>query len=199
MEKAGSLADLGDWPGAKIDRRSRKVIRHAYDQVLSACARLASFASGSPTTTSGPIDERQEALAVDDLVDFAIHARRLIENTAKRQRFGQVVIRSRSKSGPSELRLLAIVNTLIHHQDIEIVRTEWKAERLAGVRRSIDDFLTLPNRSFPPLVSVKSDQGKFIMFDLRELVETFQQQVLEPIVDLCNEHGFLLDDFLMDN
>jgi hypothetical protein len=75
-----SLAELGDWPSIEIG--SHSVIRHAYENVLNACARLASFATGGPTTTDGPISQQQEILAVDDLVAFAIHARRLIENTA---------------------------------------------------------------------------------------------------------------------
>ena len=74
-----TLPDLGNWPSIKIG--SHSVIRHAYQNVLNACARLASFATGSPTTTDGPIDQQQELLAADDLVTFGIHARRLIENT----------------------------------------------------------------------------------------------------------------------
>jgi hypothetical protein len=60
-----SLADLGDWPSIEIG--SHSVIRHAYENVLNACARLASFATGGPTTTDGPISEQQEILAADDL------------------------------------------------------------------------------------------------------------------------------------
>lgn len=80
-----SLADVGDWPRVEIG--SHSVIRHAYESVLIACARLASFASGGPTTTNGPISEQQEILAADDLVSFAIHARRLIQNTSTQKRF----------------------------------------------------------------------------------------------------------------
>jgi hypothetical protein len=86
-----TLADLGGWPSIGIG--SHAVIRHAYEDVLSACARLASFATGGPTRTDGPITRQQTILAVDDLVTFAIHARRLIENAAKSNRFTQVTVR----------------------------------------------------------------------------------------------------------
>lgn len=50
-----ALAHLGNWPSIEIG--SHGVIRNAYQNVLNACARLASFATGGPTTTDGPIDE----------------------------------------------------------------------------------------------------------------------------------------------
>src|SRR5271156_3271390 len=43
-----SLADIGEWP--RIEIGSHRVIRHAYENVLTACARLASFSTGEPTT-----------------------------------------------------------------------------------------------------------------------------------------------------
>jgi hypothetical protein len=47
-----TLADLGNWPSIEIG--SHSVIRHAYQNVLNACARIASFATGGPTKTDGP-------------------------------------------------------------------------------------------------------------------------------------------------
>ena len=40
-----------------------QVIRHAYENVLTACARLAAFATGTPTgSLQGLINERQSIL-----------------------------------------------------------------------------------------------------------------------------------------
>jgi hypothetical protein len=79
MTEDRGLADLGKWP-------ARRVIRHAYEEVLTACARLVAFSTGSPPVGDGPIGERQEILAVEDLIKFAIHARRLIESTGQKTR-----------------------------------------------------------------------------------------------------------------
>jgi hypothetical protein len=72
MRSAGthSLADIGDWP--RIEIGSHSVIRHAYENVLTACARLASFSTGGPTTTDGPISGQQEILAVDAAKQHAL-------------------------------------------------------------------------------------------------------------------------------
>jgi hypothetical protein len=64
-----------DAPTTRIDRDTHRIIRHAYEEVLTACARLVSFSNGSPPATDGPISERQEPLVVEDLIDFTIHAR----------------------------------------------------------------------------------------------------------------------------
>src|SRR5215468_8838230 len=91
-----SLSEIGEGPRIRIG--SHAVIRHGYENVLTACARLASFATGREPTTDGPVSRRQEILAVDDLVGFAIHARRLIENTASSKRFRGVGLRLNRKA-----------------------------------------------------------------------------------------------------
>jgi hypothetical protein len=85
------LADLGNWPASSING-GHDLIRHAYEEVLTACARLISFSSGGPSIGYSLIDERQETLAVADLISFAIHARRLIENTGQKSRFNKIEI-----------------------------------------------------------------------------------------------------------
>jgi hypothetical protein len=104
-----TLADLGDWPATEIDYDAHRVIRHAYEEVLTACARLISFSTAGPSIEDGPINERQELLAVEDLISFAIHARRLIENTGQKSRFSKVEIvfpsRPMLSSGQSQLSL----------------------------------------------------------------------------------------------
>jgi hypothetical protein len=84
-----SLADLGNWPATRIDYDAHRVIRHAHEEVPTACARLISFSTGGPSIGDGPIDERQELLAMEDLINFGIHARRLIETTGQQSRFQQ--------------------------------------------------------------------------------------------------------------
>jgi hypothetical protein len=160
-----SLAELGDWPSIEIG--SHSVIRHAYENVLNACARLASFATGGPTTTDGPISQQQEILAVDDLVAFAIHARRLIENTASQSRFRRFTVRQGQKQQERDISITRIINILVHHKDIRIIRCVLELE-LSRRKVSIQKFIKIndhlfrdgDNKYFSSLVSLESDRGK---------------------------------------
>jgi hypothetical protein len=189
-----TLPDVENWPSIKIG--SHDVIRHAYQNVLNACARLASFATSVPITTDGPIERQQELLAADDLVTFGIHARRLIENTTKAERFTQVTVRHVSKSGEWErIKVTRIINILIHHKDIYIItREQFKFTRDPEemFRRYL--YYLATDRHFPAIVSVTSDRYQTISFQARELVETFQVKILNPIIDLCAEQDLFLED-----
>jgi hypothetical protein len=69
------------------------VIRHAYENALTACARLSAFATCIPTASQGLlINARQDIPAIDDLVAFATNARRLLENTRTKQCFCHIAI-----------------------------------------------------------------------------------------------------------
>jgi hypothetical protein len=196
-----SLAELGDWPSIEIG--SHSVIRHAYENVLNACARLASFATGGPTTTDGPISQQQEILAVDDLVAFAIHARRLIENTASQSRFRHVTVRQGQKQQERDISITRIINILVHHKDIRIIRCVLELE-LSQRKVSIQEFINIndhlfkngDNKYFSPLVYLESDRGTKISFEVKEMIETFQVKVLNPIIELCDENKLFLDDDL---
>jgi hypothetical protein len=187
-----TLADLGNWPSIEIG--SHGVIRHAYQNVLNACARLASFATSAPTTTDGPIEQQQELLAADDLVTFGIHARRLIENTAKAKRFTQVTVRQYLTRG-RRIPITRVINILIHHQHIVIVRSDFQLE-MQSSRNPIEVLIKYSgskHRYFPPVIMLTSDQNQTISFEVGELIETFQAKVLNPIIDLCGEHSLHLD------
>jgi hypothetical protein len=98
-------------------RGSHKVIRHAYNNVLSASARLISFATGIPTASRDQlINVRQGILAADDLVTFAVYARRLIENTESHKQFSKVFITTSVDGGKLQIPITTIINKLIHHK-----------------------------------------------------------------------------------
>jgi hypothetical protein len=158
-----------------IEIGSHSVIRHAYQNVLNACARLASFAMGGPLTTDDPITEQQEILAADDLVAFAIHARRMIENTASKKRFRQVTIGPGSKQQEVSIPITGIVDiidTLVHHRGIKVVR-HLLALQIAIRKVNMDEFFKSyehlfgkggGNKYFSPVVFVKSDKNQNITF-----------------------------------
>jgi hypothetical protein len=113
------------------EKLSHSVIRHAYENVLTACARLAAFATCDPATYGlGLIYERQEILAVDDLVTFAISARRLIENTMTPKEFLSIEIFAASKDTDVIRRpVVRIINIIVHHKDIYISRSSQSPPR----------------------------------------------------------------------
>jgi hypothetical protein len=175
---------------------SHTVIRHAYENVLNASARLISFATGIPTASrDGLINERQAILAADDLIMFALHARRLIENTASHKQFSQISIPavSDAQKGKVPIPITRIINLFIHHKDIRIVRFTSELKILTGDWKD-EDLLHKNIKHFSPIVIVESDHGKMATFQLRELVETFETEVLNPIVGLCAEDKFFLED-----
>jgi hypothetical protein len=172
-------------------------------------SRLASFATGGPTTTDGPIGEQQEILVVDDLATFAIHARRLIENTATASRFRQVMVRRFSykalidlyempiyRASIESVPITRVINVLIHHKLLDVVRSTFQAELLLrryGIYEVLARYGGSNNRYFSPIVFVQSNENQTILFEIKELMETFQSHVLNLIIELCSEQRLYLD------
>jgi hypothetical protein len=180
---------------------TRRIIRHAYEEVLTACARLISFSTGGPSIGEGPIDERQELLAMEDLISFAIHGRRLIETTGQQSRFNKIEIVFPSRpivlprgSKLQKVRIWKVITRIIHNQNIKIIRDTWAREALnrTTMEAMISNISNIPDY-FPPMVITTSKEGT-IVFPVRELIETFQDKILSPIIDLCSEHHLFLDD-----
>jgi hypothetical protein len=129
-------------------------------------------------------------LAADDLVTFGIHARRLIENTAKAKRFTHVTVTQYPLPG-KRIAITRIINILIHHKYIVIVRSDYQME-IAASRNPLEVFIKYDRSlidTFPPIIILTSDQNRTISFELGELIETFQA----PIIDLCGEDRLHLD------
>jgi hypothetical protein len=138
--------------------------------------------------THGPINERQEILAADDLVVFAINARRLIDNTASLARFKSVAI---GVGKPGIVSLRRVINILIHHESMRIVRSRYE---LKPFPLEVLARFEWKHEYLRPLVTVTSDKNETISFGIKELIETFQSKVLNPILDLCAEQSVYLDD-----
>jgi len=148
-----------------------QIIRHAYENVLTASARLIAFATGYPTNSDEfLINERQRVLATDDLLFFSINARRLMESVYPAIKFKNKyeVIKNGEKA---EKTIREITNLIIHHKFIRK-----------------DDL-----KHFSPLVMAKSDRNERITFHLRDLIIKFEIDVIEPIVEFCTNDRLFLD------
>jgi hypothetical protein len=187
--KTPTLADLGKWPRTKLG--SHAAIRHAYENVTTSSARLFSFSTGRAPTSDGPIADQQTLLASDDLVAFAIHGRRLIENTISGKRARHVLVPVATKDAKQYIPITKLINALIHHRDILILRTEQEVRIWSGVRR-LEDFLIANRKSIKPICFVTSEKES-IMFRIEEMVEVFQEKILEQIINLCAENRLWLE------
>src|SRR5205823_1524590 len=106
----------------EIPFSSRGLIRHAYDQVVTRAARLVSF-SVCPLLPDWPeIESRQDELAHDDLIAFALHVRRLIETTGIKHKVGNNTVVAFSDRKKQPTPIIKVINTIIHHQRIDIMR-----------------------------------------------------------------------------
>lgn len=192
MDKQRSLADVGAWKQPEIGSHSS--IRHSYENVLSSAARLYSFATGKMPQTDGPIAAHQEALAADDILTLAITGRRLIATTIGLRRATSVDVRVWIKGNlPEPLPITRLINVIVHHTDLEIIRTE-NILKIAAGKWTMDDFMDTSRKYIDPICSVSSDQRKGIIFRLIEFVETFQKKILVPIVEVCEEHHLWLEE-----
>ncbi|WP_299616865.1 hypothetical protein [Pelagibius sp.] len=187
-------ADFGFECSFQIDGSSRSQIQQAYDHTVSYGARLAAFSACEPLRTFGPFHERQEQLAIDDLTSFGLHSRRLAELTQTRRLFRARGVLVKGKHGATEKDPFDILNMVIHHKDLRIIRNLMVLKLLIGKAPSwqglnFEDWYSY----ISPVVYVKSDRNKEAAFILLPFLELFQKRVILRIVSICEENGIHLD------
>lgn len=62
---------------------NKTLARVSYESCLGITARLAAYATCIPFLGATEVNQRQDFLAETDLIEFCIHARRLLENVPK--------------------------------------------------------------------------------------------------------------------
>jgi hypothetical protein len=146
------------------------------------------------------INARQDILAIDDLMEFAINARRLIENTTSPEHFLHVTIkaamaqRDGTAGNAGQTRITRILNALVHHKDLHIVRFNFKKPENDDIA-SIMEIYKLENITYSePMIMLTTDRGQRIGFRLKELILTFETEVLNPILDFCADQDLDLED-----
>lgn len=181
-------------PTPEIPYSSRKPIRHAYDKALTAVARLLSF-SVCLSVTDGAVDDRQGELAVDDLIALCIHGRRLVENARAFSLVKSATVSCPSPNGLEEVAILTVMNKVIHHLSINLVRRKSDL-RITRVQDANDvaNFLAADKVKLYPMVIVKSDRGSYLGFRLADLAIAFEKRILDPIVEYCEDRGLYLEN-----
>jgi hypothetical protein len=195
-------------PGPKKKISSRASIRHSYESVLSACARLYGYSTGQISKNKGPVGRRQDVLAQEDLAAFAIHARRLIEGTITAEAALKVTVEGMYEKERGDIPITRILNAIIHHKAIEVHSHDMEIQlaRLSQKFGKFDlddpDFLheaaSIKPSAVPPYCIVTSDRGYTAAFRIKDLIDRFEDDILVPIIDYCEERKLYLDDPLED-
>jgi len=142
-------------------------------------------------------------LALDDLVTFAVHARRLIQNTLGKKSFASVDVPQLAPLHGS-VAITEVIDALIHNEDIDVVRSFFHYSLVSDPPVNLDDAIDRlakqesgPGR-IPPIVAVKSDRGLRCVVSVSDLTEVFETKILEKIIEYCVEDRLFLEDEYRD-
>jgi hypothetical protein len=182
----------------------KKVVRASYERCLNATARLSAYATSKPILIT-EVNWRQDILAVDDLSDFCIHARRLIENIGLKNLLYQQSMES--SDGQSPLSLGKIIGRLIHHNTLEIIRCGTRFRmlqaRVSGVEgdeffKKVEPEMRKPPFSEPitPHILFQSDRSDGMrLINLVIFLQIFSEKIL---LEVHTSNHWLGDDLFKD-
>lgn len=182
----------------------KKVVRASYESSLSAIARLSAYATSKPILIN-EVNERQDILAADDLIDFCIHARRLVDNMNLKDLLYQTKIETNDEKGP--LSIGQIIGYLIHHDVLMILRCgvrfrmfqKWakgtsREEFFKNVETEIQQ--TAFSEPIPPHVLFQSDRSDGLrLINLVTFLEAFSDKIL---FEILKTNYWLQDDLFKD-
>jgi hypothetical protein len=174
----------------------KESIQRGYQVVLDQCARLLSFTCSLPIDTDSDVPERQTALAIDDLILFSLHARRLISDTQMTELALKVSVPTlrvadlgdtyEFPSDGGSVAITRLMNIIIHHDQLEVFRDSLDVYvGLSTTRRPIDEIMSQERQRFPAKLLVKSKESRTVLVDLSEFMSTFLKDVFEPLVEHC--------------
>jgi len=184
---------------------SRELAKHAFGEVITRAARLASFGASDKLVVESDISEKQNLLALDDLLIFSIQARRLIDSAemSKTARSVMVPLWScvleqdlyRYFESNRTINFWKFLNAVIHSADIQLVRTQFQTALM--LKRPEEDvvetFVKYHRKgSFRPKCFVITDRREVFVLDLAQVVEIFDQLVLVKVLDYWHEKRLFL-------
>jgi hypothetical protein len=182
-------------------------IRRGYESVLDRCARLLSFAGSALTSDNYDIEQRQTALAIDDLIVLSLQARRLIKQTSAENlaenavvptlKVKEEAIRFTFEERGEKVSIKRLFGIIIHNEEIDLIRDSLPLFA-ASEHRSFADVALHHPQTFPAKLSVKSDISERMLIDLADLILIFVDQVFEPIIKLCSDKHLFLERSLTD-
>lgn len=184
---------------SKLSYEEEKLIKFSYEGCLEQTARLQAYAASKPLLNADIVNEKQDLLVINDIVVFALHARRLIDSS--RYNLANSISIPTKKESLSVRRILGYI---IHNTKIEVFRTKFHMKLDDAfikhgttdeiIDYMLDDLKKNPYKSsIPPIIILRSDKSEIIEFKLEDLVRTFAEKILTKIVQSCEEYGLYLD------
>lgn len=191
-------------------RRSRVLIEQSYEGVMDRAARLVSFGTSKPIDSETGIEKRQERQTVDDILMFAIHARRLITAAGAVSlannvsvglwEFGGTQTDIRFVLSPKIISIWKFLGVVVHYELLEVVRYKLQVKYLLRVNlhSTFDEIFSGPHKyNFPSKIFIKSDKNDAIIVDILQMTNLFLEKILHPIMEICEDHEIYLEtDYL---
>jgi hypothetical protein len=128
----------------------RDLIFHTYDMFLTTQTRLFTLSRFVYELRSFELDEMQTMLFLDDIVQFAIASRRLIELTSLKsfsnqraiplQYFDYAESPPKMRSSESKIGFLTVINNFIHAKYIELFRHRYEYRLYVKELRDLDIY-----------------------------------------------------------
>src|SRR5665213_1386665 len=179
----------------EFPRSQRVMIRHAYNETITLAARLVSFAACPPLPDWDAIEDRQEELATGDLIAFSLYLRRLIETVGIEQELRAMEMPAFEVGGPKRLPIVRVINTVIHHRWIHIVRRKSDTMQVDFKdQASYAAWSAARKEGFYPIITVKSDRGSLIAFRVDLMIGAVNDQILDRVIEYCDERLLFLED-----
>jgi hypothetical protein len=192
----------------------KDLLLHTYDSFLVSQTRIFTLAYYVYQHQSMEIETRQKLLFLDDLLNFAITARRLIELTGLRsfsnaravglycwdRRETPIEI---SKLKNTNVGFLTVINSIIHCRYIELITNKFQTgtQRLVNDNDLLHYYQTFEKicgeqrwheYSVGPAIVVVPDKAEPFMTLLKDIVSA-SNDVSEKIVDVCTDSKIFLE------
>jgi hypothetical protein len=171
--------------------------------MIDRLARLYSYGNSLPPIELDEVIERGERLAKDDLLNFAIHARRLltiaeaIHLAPKAQvptyKFGEEESKIEVIKSNSPVDVWRIINTIVHHDRLFFLNSSFAVRIYTLGKIDEGDFLRSNRDSMLPMIVVASDKVKPFSFELKEFVNIFYDGVVSPLVEFLSSKGVYVE------
>jgi hypothetical protein len=187
----------------------KDLILHTYDSFLISQTRLFSRATSNKVSASDEIARRSELLLLDDLIAFAIAARRLVELT-KLKSFANrftiplafldnreepyVVGKSNQSVGFHTLMNRMIHASIIDHYD-NMLKLKLAFTRLdKEIRDKIifDQYGREDTEPFEQLLFIVSDDSSAALVSLLDVINT-SIEVSDKIIETCSQESIFLE------
>jgi hypothetical protein len=195
----------------------RDLIIHTYDSFLIAQTRLCIQATSNEESDSPEINRRRELLLLDDLIGFAIAARRLIELTSLKSFANRCMVplvcldQSEEpycvmKSKTNDIGFHSLMNRLIHASTIEHINNKldfvlFFTQPAKEIRDKImwDRILHKGKKREPieQLLFISSDNGDPVLISIKDLILQ-STKVSDKVIDTCNGQKIFLELSLRD-